>query len=88
MLRETYDAIMNPYKNGLRHLPKIVRFQLMTVLATFWSMIFCVSAGIVVWLPEYVAAHIALLLFGIFGTGWLFKSAQAKSIPVAETTTP
>jgi hypothetical protein len=88
MIRAIFDPIMNSSKNGLRHLPKIVRFQLMTVLATFWSMIFCVSAGIVAWLPEYVAVHVVLLLIGIFGTGWLFKSAQAKSVPLPAATEP
>jgi len=51
----------------------------MVVLSVVWSGIFCVSAGILVWFPGYVLAHVALFLIGIFGTGWLFRSAQAKA---------
>jgi hypothetical protein len=56
-----------------------VRFQLMVILACIWSTIFCVSAGILVWLPGYVLGHVALLLIGIFGTTWAFKSAATFS---------
>jgi len=31
----------------MRHLPKIVRFQLMTSLALMWSIVFSVWAGMV-----------------------------------------
>jgi hypothetical protein len=71
-----FDAVMNPYKNALSKVPKIVRFQLMATLALLWSMIFCVSAGLLVWLPGYIVVHLVLLAIGIFGTGWTFQRAQ------------
>lgn len=70
---------MDSESNGLSQLPKIVRFQLMVALSFMWSIIFCVSAGIFVWLPGYVLVHVVLLLFGIFGTGWIFRSSQVPS---------
>jgi hypothetical protein len=76
MLITASKAIMDPDKNALMRLPKTVRFQLMVVLSCLWSIIFCVSAGLLVWLPGYILAHVALLLIGIFGTSWAFKQAE------------
>lgn len=80
MLRTAYDAVMNPAKNALSKVPKVVRFQLMATLALLWSLIFCISAGLLAWLPGYVAVHIVLLTIGIFGTGWIFQRAQKRHI--------
>ncbi len=76
MLITASKAIMDPDKNALMRLPKTVRFQLMVVLSCLWSIIFCVNAGLIVWLPGYILAHVALLLIGIFGTSWAFKQAE------------
>ena len=76
MLITASKAIMDPDKNAFVRLPKTVRFQLMVVLSCLWSIIFCVSAGLIVWLPGYILAHVALLLIGIFGTSWAFKQAE------------
>jgi hypothetical protein len=78
MLITASKAIMDPDKNALMRLPKTVRFQLMVVLSCLWSIIFCVNAGLIVWLPGYILAHVALLLIGIFGTSWAFKQAQTS----------
>jgi hypothetical protein len=75
MINSSWKSIMDPNKNALSGLPKIVRFQLMVVLALMWSAIFCASAGILYWLPGYVLAHVALIFVGLFGTGWIFRSA-------------
>jgi hypothetical protein len=75
MLITASKAIMDPDKNAFMRLPKTVRFQLMVVLSCLWSTIFCVSAGLIVWLPGYILAHVALLLIGIFGTSWAFRQA-------------
>ncbi len=73
MLREAWDTVMNPDRNPLVQLPKIVRFQLMVALAFMWSAIFCLSAGLFIWFPEFVFGHVVLLLIGIFGTGHIFR---------------
>lgn len=78
MLTTFWDAVMNPEKNPLARLPKIVRFQLMTVLALMWTCIFCASAGVFVWLPQFFAAHVILLLMGIFGTSYIFRASQTQ----------
>ena len=83
MLRFIFDSVMNPYKNGLATLPKIVRFQLMVTLSVMWSGIFCLSAGLFIWLPGYILVHVALLLIGIFGTGWIFQTAQYRAVKAA-----
>ncbi|MEP6967524.1 MAG: hypothetical protein ABI906_05545 [Pseudomonadota bacterium] len=79
MLKSVWNSIMDPDRNALLRMPKIVRFQLMIVLSVVWSAIFCVSASILVWFPGYVLAHVALLLIGIFGTSWLFRNAEAAA---------
>jgi hypothetical protein len=75
MAKNSLFAIMDPDRNGLKGLPKVVRFQLMVVLASLWSAIFCVSAGLLIWLPGYLAVHVILLSIGIFGTTTVFKLA-------------
>ena len=76
MLRTAWNTIMDPSQNPLMRLPKIVRFQLMAAISLLWSMIFCVMAGVLVWLPGYVFIHIVLVAIGIFGTGWIFSAVQ------------
>ena len=80
MLITAAKAIMDPDKNAFMRLPNTVRFQLMVVLSCLWSAIFCVSAGITMWLPGYIFAHVALLLIGIFGTTWAFKNAVTLKV--------
>jgi hypothetical protein len=78
MLNNMIKSVMDPDTNGLSKLPKVVRFQIMVALSFMWSIIFCISAGVFVWLPGYMAVHVILLLVGIFGTAWMFKSSQAS----------
>lgn len=73
MFDKIFKSVMDPENNGLSRLPKVVRFQIMVALSFMWSIIFCISAGVFVWLPGYMLVHVVLLLIGIFGTGWIFK---------------
>jgi hypothetical protein len=84
MLNEVWASVMDPETNALMKLPKIVRFQLMVALSFFWSTIFCVMAGVIVWFPAYVILHVLLLLIGIFGTSWLFRKAKKSSHSLAQ----
>jgi hypothetical protein len=79
MFATLWNAVMDSDQNAFLQLPKAVRFQLMVVLATLWSAIFCVGAGLIAWMPTYVFVHVALLLAGIFGTGWTFRVFKAKT---------
>lgn len=74
MTTRLWNVIMNSEQNPLMRLPKTVRFQLMVVLSSLWSIIFCASVGIMLWLPGYIVAHVVLLFFGIFGTAWIFRA--------------
>ena len=76
MMHAIWKSVMDPDQKPLMKLPKVVRFQVMMTLACLWSAIFCINAGLVIWLPGYVLVHVALLLIGIFGTGWLFSSVR------------
>ena len=75
MLSRTYSLIMNPETNGLFRLPKIVRFQLMTVLALMWSVIFSVWIGAVSMIGPSMAAH-SILLIGVFFTADIFRRSE------------
>ena len=75
MLGRTYTLIMNPESNALFRLPKIVRFQLMTVLALMWSVIFSVWIGAVSMIGPSMAAH-SVLLIGVFFTADIFRRAD------------
>lgn len=83
MLIDASKAIMDPNRNAFMRLPKTVRFQLMVVISCLWSVIFCVEAGLMVWLPGYVFVHVVVLAIGIFGTSWAFKSAGRRKSETA-----
>ena len=77
MIKSAWNTVMDADQNPLLRLPKTTRFQLMTVLAIMWSTVFCISAGLFTWLPEFVFGHIILLFLGIFGTGFIFRIHSA-----------
>ncbi len=79
MIDKMFKSVMDPESNGVSQLPKIVRFQIMVALSFMWSIIFCISAGVFVWLPGYLLVHVVLLAVGIFGTGWIFRSSGTSS---------
>ena len=78
MIKQMYGVVMSENLNSLRRLPKIVRFQLMTVLALMWSVVFCVWMGAVSMVGPSMAAH-AILLVGIFFTADIFRRSQIRS---------
>ncbi len=75
MINNAYSAVMNPDVNPLRHLPKIVRFQIMTSLALMWSVVFAVWSGMVAFAGPSMLVH-ALLLIGVYFTGDVFRRAS------------
>lgn len=79
MMKAIWNTVMDPEQNAFLQLPKAVRFQLMVVLATLWSAIFCAGAGLIAWMPTYVLAHVALLIAGVLGTGWVFETSRLKA---------
>jgi hypothetical protein len=79
MLSRAYTLIMNSEFNGLFRLPKIVRFQLMTVLALMWSVVFSVWIGAVSMIGPSMAAH-AILLLGVFFTADIFRRSSSGGV--------
>ena len=78
VMQNWFKAIMDPSRNPLAKLRPAQRFQIMATLAIMWSLIFCAMAGIMVWYPAYVAAHLVLLAIGTLVTAVVFKSAAKR----------
>ena len=78
MINNAYSAVMDPDINPLRHLPKIVRFQLMTSLALMWSVVFAVWSGMVAFAGPSMLVH-AILLIGVYFTGDVFRRASKQN---------
>lgn len=77
MLRENYRLIMDPDVNGLWRLPKMVRFQFMSMLAFMWTAIFTVWTGWISLFGPSAVAHL-ILLVGIFFTADVFRRANQR----------
>ena len=73
-----FRAVMDPSRNPLAKIAPAQRFQIMTMLAIMWSVIFCSMAGVMVWFPAYVVAHLALLIIGTVLTAMVFRSASKR----------
>ncbi len=73
-----FEAVMDPSRNPLAKLRPAQRFQIMATLAIMWSLIFCAMAGIMIWYPAYVAAHLVLLVIGTLVTTVVFRSAAKR----------
>lgn len=71
-VRSLWRSVMDPDYNPLMHLPKMVRFQIMTYLSIMWCMVFTAWTGLIVTLGPSIAIHM-ILLIGVFFTGHIFK---------------
>jgi len=79
MFSNAYSLVMDPESNGLARLPKIVRFQMMVVLALMWSVVFSIWIGAISMIGPSMAAH-AVLLIGVFFTADVFRRSQSHSV--------
>ena len=77
MFRESYAAVMDPKTNPLSAFPKIVTFQLMSMLAWMWSVVFCTWIGSMAMFGPSVAIHM-ILLVGVFVTAEVFAMARRR----------
>ena len=68
---DAWQAVMDPERNPLRRLPKVVTFQLMTVLAWMWCTVFSLWIGAMWLLGPSILVHTVLLL-GVFFTAAVF----------------
>ena len=72
MVKSMWSSVMDPEQNPLSHLPKMVRFQIMTYLAVMWCMIFSVATGLYSTLGPSLIIHV-LFLIGVFFTIKTFR---------------
>jgi hypothetical protein len=69
-------SLLDPGRNPLRRLPPAQRFQIMTVLALMWSVVFSAGAGNWLWFGELVGFHL-LVLLAIATTASTFRISRA-----------
>lgn len=72
-MKKVWNSLMSSKSNPLMVLPKTVRFQIMCILSVMWSAIFATICGVLLWYPGLVLLHVVLLLFGVFGTKFIFR---------------
>lgn len=82
MVKSLYNLVMDPNRNPLQALPKMVRFQYMVVLAYMWSAVFSIYIGTIALLGPSIAAH-TILLIGVFFTADVFRRARARVLAQA-----
>ncbi len=76
-MRSIYRAIMDPKFNPLRSLPAAQKFQIMAILGTMWTIIFCTGLGAWLWFGELIVLHL-LVAGGFMVTGVTFHRATVK----------
>jgi hypothetical protein len=76
MFKTLYEVVMSPEVNPLRTLPKIVRFQVMVILAYMWSFVFLLYIGVIAMIGPSIFAH-TILLIGVFFTHDIFQRARS-----------
>ena len=79
MIRSSYNVVMDPERNPLQALPKLVRFQYMAVLAYMWSVVFCLYIGAIALIGPSIAVH-TILLVGVFFTADIFRRAGQQAL--------
>ncbi len=83
-MTNAWQVVMDPDRNPLRRLPRIVAFQLMSVLAWMWSSVFCLWIGAVWLIGPSILAH-TILLVGVFFTAVVFAQAERRARSYDET---
>jgi hypothetical protein len=77
-LSSLYRIVMDSSVNPLANLPKIVRFQLMSMLAFMWSGVFSLWIGNIALFGPSALGHL-MLLIGVFFTAETFRRAHKHS---------
>ena len=79
MFREAYAVVMDDEQNAFALLPKVTRFQIMTVLSLMWSAVFTAYVGSYLVFGPTVIAHVVVLL-AIFFTADVFRRAEKATL--------
>ena len=78
MIIRTYNLIMDEDRNPFRQLPKMIRFQLMVMLAYMWSAVFSIWIGSMFSLWPMMVGHTAVIV-AIFFTADAFRVTAGKA---------
>ena len=78
MIRDAYAVVMDDEQNVFASLPKVRRFQIMTVLSMMWSAVFTAYVGSYIIFGPTVIAHLVVLL-AIFFTADVFRRAEKET---------
>ena len=78
MIKYYYNLIMSSETNGLSDLPKIVKFQLMTLLSFMWSIVFTLMVGSYLVLGPTLLLHVFFLI-GIYFTSEVFRKVNKSN---------
>ena len=84
MIKQIYHTVMDENVNPLKALPLTVRFQLMSVLAFMWSVIFTLWVGSFWLIGPTVVGHV-LVLMGVLFTADIFRRAGQRTVSYDET---
>lgn len=81
-MKKWFDTIVNSDRYALNGLPPQQRFQIMTVLGSMWTAIFCAATGAWLWYGEIVIAHM-LVALGLVATSVTFRSTGKHGTAMA-----
>jgi len=79
MIRDAYTVVMDDEQNAFASLPKITRFQIMTVLSLMWSVVFTVFIGSHVLFGPTMIAHLFVLV-AVFFTADIFRRGRQSTL--------
>ena len=79
MIRQMYDAVMDPETNPFRALPPKVRLHYMMILSYLWSAVFTIWVGTPLLFGPTLFGHVAVLL-AVFFTADIFRRARAQAL--------
>lgn len=78
-MKKYYNLVMDADRNAFSSLPRTTKFQLMTVLAYMWSVVFSLGVGSIMVFGTSVIFHL-LLIAGTFITADLFYKSREGTI--------
>ena len=82
-MNTTYKLIMDSRYNPLKTLPRIVSFQLMTILAYMWSIVFTISIGSYFALWPTILGHTAVLVALYISCRVMYGAFDTSRISIA-----
>jgi hypothetical protein len=76
MIKRYWALVMDERHNPLKSLPLQQRYQVMTMLAIMWSLLFCMLVGMWQLFPYWVVGHFVVISVGCILTNYTFRAAR------------